>query len=856
MYPATVIGYNFNVASSPWGSPITVTWPQPQVGDLIIIALITGGDTYLFDDFTVPDGWTRVSLYMMVRWATDTSTSVNIWRRDSTHTPTAAWISLVVRPSTTIRNAWSYAVGDTYVDSSGGLVSYAPFSNAVRTQKPSDAIYPLFGVQYVFSNPATSVVSDGGPTVIASLSTGGAANASIALGYENLAPQQNAYGGFVLNPARSWVYYAAIWFYENERYTSGPVSISPWSQVQAAAQSIPWTGATSITPQARVTAGTPRVAQFGVAASYVATTDGTDAGSTATCQPGGMRRALVRFPLYGEYPPLARVTSVELTGTVTAAGSGQWQVRPYAAFADPEQDSFATQYAGAVAEAPYVETNVFATPGPFQLDLGPQASADMAVLNTPEYGYVPLAITGSSGSSPATLTNLALIIRYDVPSLPPRPLHEVATVSLLTADVPPRPAELDLGEYAARFEVHWQRPGAFELLVPAGSHAATKLQEMGHVHLTIHGVPIATGFQETWSLRATRDTGTGGVLIRVGGQTLHRVLANRITGPFPPGFNFAEQTAFVAKGADAEVWTAGDPSPRGPAFGPASDSAESVLRKLLMAHTTQAPAARRTRWTDNLSFAPDARRGVNGVVVSSSLQPLLAMAEKVCTKADCGYAVVLDRRGRYRWFFLPGVDRTGERGHWFLSTALSRGVEEYEVSRDVSQLVTHVVVAASGQGATRNLALFRQPGGLEERYDRREVAIDAQSATTEAAAQLVGEAYLAQHGPRRSVVVTLANLLEAGWLTAWQIGDLLLVEDPATGVRHVSRVYGVEITLGTEQLVRALFDEPAMDPMVAATLDTDSTRDGDYVAITRVWTAATPPEPVDTWKETSPTALT
>jgi hypothetical protein len=696
----------------------------------------------------------------------------------------------------------------------------------------------------------------GGATYAGSQYTGGTYNRGIIVGYCDLLPNTPTQGVFTFG-APTDITYGYIGYITTEVIQSGPVAISPNARVEAApATVVPWSAKADVQPQVRVAARTPRVSQFGVAASYVASTDGTDSGSTPVCRAGGAMRALLRFPLFGEYPPLARVTRVELTGVVSTAGMGQWQVRPYAAFADPEQDGFATQHAGAVAEDPYIETTAFATPGPFRIDLGARAAADMAMLNSPEYGYVPLAITGNDGATVAELTSLALIIHHEVPSLAPRPLHEVATVSLLTPDVPPRPVEVDLGEYAARFEVHWQRPGAFELLVPAGSRAAAKLQEMGHVHLTIHGVPIATGFQETWSLRATRDTGAGGVLIRVGGQTLHRVLANRITGPFPPGFDFAEQAAFVAKGADAEVWTAGDPSPRGAAFGPASDSAESVLRKLLMVHTVQAPAARRTRWTDNLSFAPDARRGVNGVVVSSSLQPLLAMAEKVCTKADCGYTVLLDRRGRYRWFYLPGVDRTGERGRWFLSTALTRGVEEYEVSRDLSQLVTHVVVAASGQGATRNLALFRQPGGLEERYDRREVAIDAQSATTEAAAQLVGEAYLAQHGPRRSVVVTLANLLEAGWLTAWQVGDLLLVEDPATGVQQAARVYGVEITLGTEQLVRALFDEPAMDPMVAAALDTDSTRDGDYVAITRVWTAAAPLEPTGTWKETSPTALT
>lgn len=843
-YPAQIKGIGqytlSNIASA------LITYPVTALpGDYVVIIAVTGGPTSITNNYTLtnPSGWTKYG-HISYRYIQSPENSVIIATGDG-NAINITWVVIVLRPSETVQGPVWYTA-----QSVNGVtqLAWAERASNFRSRR-----LILFGAA-VARQPNSIGLS--AATYAGSGYTGGTYNRGLMVGYIDLLPNAPVTGLWSFG-APTDVTPDYIGFI-TEEIVYGAATVSPSSSVTAAGTVVPWSAAVTIAPQASVTARTPRVLQFGVGASYVASTDGTDAGSVAACRAGGTLRALLRFPVYGEYPPLARVTKVELAGTVVAAGTGQWQIRPYrsgGSFADPEEDPFATQYANAVAAAPYLTTAAFATPGPFTVDLGAQAAADLTTLNTPEYGYVPLAIIGTDGATVAEMTNMALLIHYDVPALPPRPLHEVATVSLLTSDVPPRPLELDLAEYAARFEVHWQRPGAFELTVPLGSRAAAKLTEMAHVHLTVHGVPIATGFLETWSLRRTRETGTGGVLVTVGGQTLHRVLANRITGPFPAGFDFTEQTSFVAKGADAEVWTAGDPSPRGVAFGPASSSAESVLRKLLMAHTVQAPASRRTRWVDNLSFAPDDRRGVTGVVVSTSLQPLLAEAEKICHKADCGYAVVLDARGRYRVFYLPGVDRTAERGRWSLNAELTRGVEEVEVRKDLTELVTHVVVAASGQGATRNLALFRQPGGLEERLDRREAAIDAQSATTAAAAQLVGEAYLAQHGYRRSVTLSLSNLLEAGWLTAWQVGDKLAVEDPLTGVVETVRVYGVEVTLGTEQLVRALMDAPSMAPELLAALDHDSTKDGDFVAVASVLTAPTPVGTAGTWKETSPSAL-
>jgi hypothetical protein len=863
MYPATIIGWQFNVVSAPWGAPITVTWPQPQVGDLIIIVLVTGGNTTSYNDYTVPPGWIRLSFYMMAKWATDTSTSVNIWRRDSTTTPTAAWISLVVRPSTTITDGYAYAVGDTYVDSSGGLVSYVPFSNAVRVQKPSDAICPLFGVQYVFSSTATGAVSDGGPTVIASLATGGTQNISIALGYENLAPNQNAYGGFILNPARQWVYYAAVWFYESERYTSGPISIAPSSRVQAAAQVTPWSAAVQIAPRAQVTARTPRILPFGVPVTYRATTDGTDAGSTATIQPGGGRRSLLRFPLWGEYPPRARITKVELRCSVTTPGAGgTWEVRAYPDRADPEQDDFATQYSRAAQGNLYTVTTAFRSGGVAALDLGPQASADLAAALDPRWGYFALAMIETSGAAAPTLDNVSLTVYYDVPPPPRRPLQELVSTTLFRPGVPPVPAAVDLTDYALRVRMRWQGPGDFTLTVPAGSPAAAALAEMGLVLVRVMGVPVFCGVQETWRLRRTPTTGLRGALIEVSGQSIHRFLGNRITGPFPAGLNHAEQAWQSPIGAEVEVFSAGDPSPRGEAFGAASASAESVLRKLLVTHTVAAHPARRTAWTNNLRFAPDDRRGVDtGTTVSTRLQPLLAEAEKLCHRADCGYEVLLADDGTFRWFFLPGANRTGEHGRWTLSADLTPGVQEVEVTRAVTQLVTHVYLAGAGTGAQRTLGVYRQQGSMEAQYDRREAAVDGANATSDAAAELYATAYLSQHLPRRTVTLSLPNLLDAGWLTAWYLGDQLTVVDPETGISEVQRVYEIELVIGTEGQVQAVLGDVA-DPAIIAILEpagpagpAGPVEGGITVAAGTVVTAPSPLPSAGTWKETGQATL-
>lgn len=857
-YPAQIKGIGqytlSNIASA------LITYPVTALpGDYVVIIAVTGGPTSITNNYTLtnPSGWTKYG-HISYRYIQSPENSVIIATGDG-NAINITWVVIVLRPSETVQGPVWYTA-----QSVNGVtqLAWAERSNDFRSRR-----LIAFGAAVTLQPNSMGLF---GATYAGSGYTGGTYNRGLMVGYIDLLPNAPMPGLWTFG-APTNVTPDYIGFITDE-VINGVATVRPSSSVTAAGTVVPWSAAVQIAPQAQVTAKDPRITPFGVAVSYVASTDGTDAGSVAACLPGTAggvtRRALLRFPVWGEFPPLARVTSVELKGAVTAAGGagGTWAIAPYrdgsgsGAFADPEQDTFATQHAraGAAAAAPYLTTTAFRTAAPFQLDLGAQAVDDFAALNTPVYGFVPLCIVETSGSAAApTLESLSLVVRYNVPRIERIPLHELVSVTLMAPGVPPVPAAVDISDYALRVRMRWQGPGDFTLTIPSGSSAAAALADMGLVLVRIAGVPVFCGVQEQFRLRRTRETGRGGVLIEVSGQSLHRFLGSRITGPFPGGMNHAEQPYQTSIGTDVEVISVGDPSPRGAAFGPASSSAESVLRKLLVQHTIAADPARRTVWTNNLRFAPDGRRGVTtGTTISTRLQPLLAEAEKLCHRADCGHEVLLAPDGTFRWFFLPGANRTGEQGRWFLSADLTPGVEEVEVTRDSTQLVTHVYLAGAGTGATRTLGLYRQQQPLDAIYDRREAAVDGANATSDAAAALYATAYLSQHLPRRSVTLSLTNLLDSGWLSAYYLGDQLTVVDPDTGVSEVQRVYEIELVLGSERQVRAVLGS-VVDPAVTAILEPpDGGSGGDgLVAVGTVVTAPSPLPGAGTWKETSPSAL-
>lgn len=532
------------------------------------------------------------------------------------------------------------------------------------------------------------------------------------------------------------------------------------------------------------------------------------------------RRVTLRFPLWGEFPPLATITKVELRGTVTVAGnaSGTWSIHPYASNADPEQDAFATQYTSSASATAWVTGDTtFRTAANFTIDLSANAITAVQAALVPEKGYIGIGIKEEGDNhAPPTITNPVLVVYYKPPLPTRRPLTDVVQVQVFTATVPPTVNLLDVSDYALEATIAWQRPGAVRLTMPqqylldvtgaADVQTAVPFMSLFHVRLLGHGV--VTAFCESRPRQRTVDTGATGHLVRFGGQSLHRLFGNRVTGPFPSSYDF-EAGSLSGASSDSETVTAGDASPRGSSFGAASTTAEAILRKLLRTHTADAAAARKTAWTNNITYAPDNRRGASPIEVVTTREVLIDVAQKVCESADCGYGLWLGDDGAFYWHFLPGVDRTAGEGAWFISSDLTPGVEDIEVNEDITDLVTHAYVLSAPTAGTntRPLSVRKQDGA--EVYDRREAYVDGGSASTANLVATIGDAFLAQHAVKREVTLSLSSLLEAGFLTAWNVGDKITVVDSATGISSKVRVYEVTITIGTEQGIAALFDEPS-----------------------------------------------
>lgn len=844
------------------GSTITLSYPFVlQPGDLAFVALTVGyGPAFA----TNPPGWNgtnAVRHYVSTAGGESGQFTFTLTNGASN----CGGYFVIFRSVRRFFGSASHDYGNNYSITTfnfdiNGTLAFDPTKDYLQIYVPE--LCPPPGGPYPYGSTITSWGNN--PTVvnpssgIARTHTNNNNEWMTGLAYRILPPgsSQQTASCTVSKPmgGRTWTLY----FEGTVRHQAG-ATLPAVGDLTASGNVMPYSARVTIDARGDLTAR-GRVSPFGIPVAYQATTDGTDAGSTADCRPDGARRAILRFPIRGEIPPLAAIRKVELRASVTVPGAadGVWAIRAYPDRADPEQDDFATQYMRAGQGPLYATTTAFRSAGVAAIDLGADAVAGVSTACDPRWGYLALAIlqtAGQTGSS-IRLDNANLTVWYDVPPPVRRPLAELVTTTLFAPGVPVRPARIDIADYAIRVRMRWQGPGDFTLTVPAGSTDAAALADMGLVLVRVAGQPVFCGVQETWRVRRTLETGLHGPLIEVSGQSIHRFLANRITGPFPTAMNHAQQPWQTPIGTDVEVFATGDPSPRGAAFGAASSSAESVLRKLLMTHTVAADPARRTAWTNNLRFAPDNRRGVDtGTTVSTRLQPLLAEAEKLCHRADCGYEVVLADDGTFRWHFLPGANRTGERGRWMLSADLTPGVQEVEVTRDVTQLVTHVYLAGAGTGAQRTLGVYRQQGSMETmetRYDRREAAVDGANATSDAAAELYATAYLSQHLPRRTVTLSLPNLLDAGWLTAWYLGDQLTVVDPETGISEVQRVYEIELVIGTESQVQAVLGD-VVDPAIVAILE--PVEGGPTVAAGTVVTAPSPLPSPGTWKETGQATL-
>lgn len=602
-----------------------------------------------------------------------------------------------------------------------------------------------------------------------------------------------------------------------------------------------------------------------VASSWAAAMTSGGSGQAAL-QPGlsgSARRVTLRFPLASQFPPLCTISKVELRTNVTVAGSasGTWSLHPYAAFGDPEVDTFANQYTNSASATAYVTgSTAYRSTGFQTINLGAQAVTDVQTCLDPKYGWFSLGIKEEAdAAAPPTLTTCTLLITYEVPAPDGRPLHEQMVVQMYSAAIPPVITELQLTEFLFTATLRWQGPGAYELAVPYDSLAATRAVDMGHVSLLVDGFPVFTGVQEEFSFARTIETGARGMMLKVGGQQIHRFFGNRVTGPFPVGMNF-ETTSLAATTSDVESFTSGDASTHGSTFGSASTTAESILRRLLRTHTANANTARKTAWTNNIQFAPDNRQGVSPIEVRTRFKPLLAEAESVCFKADCGYTVLLTSDGYYKWFFLPGQDRSTGAGTWFISADLTKGVDSVNIRRTLVDLVTHAyVLTTPTSGQAKNISVRTQAG--KDIYDRREAVIDGNTANTATAVALVGDAYLAEHSFKRKVQVSCQNLLEAGWLTAFNVGDKIVVVDPETGVQEAVRVYEIQIAVGTESMVGAMLDTPSLEPYKIALAKfgyvTQGGRGdgGQLVAVANLLLGPTADKRTFTWKETDPSNL-
>jgi hypothetical protein len=109
-------------------------------------------------------------------------------------------------------------------------------------------------------------------------------------------------------------------------------------------------------------------------------------------------------------------------------------------------------------------------------------------------------------------------------------------------------------------------------------------------------------------------------------------------------------------------------------------------------------------------------------------------------------------------------------------------------------------------------------------------------------------------------------LLDAGWLTAWYLGDQLTVVDPETGISEVQRVYEIELVIGTESQIQAVLGD-VLDPAITAVLEpagpvqsggpAQSGQDltAATVAAGTVVTAPSPLPSAGTWKETGQSTL-
>lgn len=187
--------------------------------------------------------------------------------------------------------------------------------------------------------------------------------------------------------------------------------------------------------------------------------------------------------------------------------------------------------------------------------------------------------------------------------------------------------------------------------------------------------------------------------------------------------------------------------------------------------------------------------------------------ERIALRAGIGLRVERDAAGAISVAVVAERDRTAASGHPVIFSPALGTVETLTYTEAGVRNRNAIVVLGSGSGAGRLVETVTDPTDVAAR-GRRELALDARTATTSAAATDAGEAELAgQAADRRRVEARPARAGPQTYRIDWDVGDVVTLDLPDIGQRFDQRIETVrcEIDGETPLSITCAFGAPTPD---------------------------------------------
>ena len=187
--------------------------------------------------------------------------------------------------------------------------------------------------------------------------------------------------------------------------------------------------------------------------------------------------------------------------------------------------------------------------------------------------------------------------------------------------------------------------------------------------------------------------------------------------------------------------------------------------------------------------------------------------ERIALRAGIGLRVERDAAGAISMGVVGGRDRTVGSGQPVIFSPALGTVETLTYTESGVRNRNTIVVLGSGTGAARLVETVGDAADVALR-GRRELALDARTATTSAAATDAGEAELArQAAERRRVEARPAQAGSQTYRTDWDVGDLVTLDLPDIGQRFDQRIESVRCEVDDETPLRitCAFGAPTPD---------------------------------------------